>query len=49
MSFYGGNMKRLFDNTNFSNMNLKNRFFRFATWETMADNKGHMTEKLYNV
>lgn len=49
MSFYGGTMKRLFDNTTLSNMNLKNRFFRSATWEAMADNKGHMTEKLYNV
>lgn len=42
-------MKTLFDNTTLSNMNLKNRFFRSATWEAMADNKGHMTEKLYNV
>ncbi len=49
MKFYGGTMKRLFDNTTLSNMNLKNRFFRSATWEAMADNKGHMTEKLYNV
>jgi len=49
MSFYGGKMKMLFDNTTLSNMNLKNRFFRSATWEAMADDKGHMTEKLYNV
>ena len=31
----------LFDNTTLSNMNLKNRFFRSATWEAMADDKGH--------
>jgi 2,4-dienoyl-CoA reductase-like NADH-dependent reductase (Old Yellow Enzyme family) len=42
-------MKNLFNNTILSNMNLKNRFFRSATWEAMADDKGHMTEKLYNV
>lgn len=42
-------MKNLFDNTTLSTMNLKNRFFRSATWEAMADDKGHMTDKLYNV
>ncbi|WP_028829276.1 NADH:flavin oxidoreductase [Proteocatella sphenisci] len=42
-------MKSLFDNTTLSNMKLKNRFFRSATWEAMADSKGHMTEKLRNL
>lgn len=42
-------MKTLFDTTKFSNINQKNRFFRSATWEAMADRKGHMTEKLYKV
>ncbi|MGK0469464.1 MAG: 2,4-dienoyl-CoA reductase-like NADH-dependent reductase (Old Yellow Enzyme family) [Clostridium sp.] len=46
---YGGNMESLFSNTTLGNMNLKNRFFRSATWEAMADDKGHMTEKLYKV
>lgn len=30
-------MKTLFDKTRLSNMHLKNRFFRSATWEAMAD------------
>ncbi|MBU3202790.1 NADH:flavin oxidoreductase [Clostridium algidicarnis] len=42
-------MKSLFDNTTLKNMDLKNRFFRSATWEGMADDKGHITEKLYDV
>lgn len=42
-------MKTLFDNTAIGNMALKNRFFRSATWEAMADSKGHMVERLYEV
>lgn len=42
-------MKKLFDNTTLGNINLKNRFFRSATWEAMADEKGHMTDELYRV
>ena len=42
-------MKTLFDGTRLSNMHLKNRFFRSATWEAMADSKGHLTGKLFDV
>lgn len=42
-------MNTLFDKTTLANMNLKNRFFRSATWEAMADSKGHLTDKLYDV
>lgn len=31
------------------NMTLKNRFIRSATWENMATETGHMTEKLYDI
>lgn len=30
-------------------MELKNRFMRSATWENMATEEGHMTEKLYAI
>ena len=39
-------MKKLFDNTKLLNMDMKNRFFRGALWEALADDKGHMTEEL---
>jgi len=39
-------MKTLFDKTNINGMEIKNRFFRAATWEGMADEKGHLTDKL---
>jgi len=42
-------MKTLFDNTTLANINLKNRFFKSATWEAMAGSKGHLTGKLYDV
>ncbi|MBP1763968.1 MAG: NADH-dependent flavin oxidoreductase, Oye family [Firmicutes bacterium] len=42
-------MKNLFDATVINNMKLKNRFVRSATWENMADEKGHITERLFNV
>lgn len=42
-------MTTLFDKTNLLNMYLKNRFFRSATWEAMADSKGHLTNRLYDV
>jgi 2,4-dienoyl-CoA reductase-like NADH-dependent reductase (Old Yellow Enzyme family) len=42
-------MKTLFDETEINGMKLKNRFVRSATWERMADKKGHLTEKLYDL
>ncbi|MGL4913111.1 MAG: NADH:flavin oxidoreductase [Romboutsia sp.] len=39
-------MKTLFDKSNILNMNMKNRFFRGALWEDLADEKGHMTPEL---
>ncbi|MDK2586138.1 NADH:flavin oxidoreductase [Romboutsia sedimentorum] len=39
-------MKNFFDKTKILNMNMKNRFFRSAVWENLADDKGHLTEKL---
>lgn len=42
-------MKDLFEEVNIGEVKLKNRFFRSATWESMADKKGYMTEGLMNV
>lgn len=42
-------MKGLFDSTTIKNMKLKNRFFKGATWEGLADDRGHMTEELYKM
>ncbi|MBU3130985.1 NADH:flavin oxidoreductase [Clostridium gasigenes] len=42
-------MKTLWDKTNIGNMELKNRFFRGALWEDLADGKGHMTPKLSSI
>lgn len=42
-------MKTLFDKTKLSTMNMKNRFFRGALWESLADEKGHMTDELYSI
>lgn len=42
-------MKNLFDKTEINGMKLKNRFIRAATWEKMADKKGHLTEQLIKV
>ena len=41
-------MKKLFDKTTFGKLELKNRFWRSATWLNMADEKGHVTERLIN-
>nr|WP_086940820.1 NADH:flavin oxidoreductase [Thaumasiovibrio occultus] len=42
-------MSKLFEETRIGNMVLKNRFVRSATWENMATEDGHMTDKLYAV
>lgn len=42
-------MKTLFDKTKILNMEMKNRFIRGALWENLADEKGHMTSKLFNI
>lgn len=42
-------MSTLFTETRIGNMALKNRFVRSATWENMATEDGHMTEKLYGI
>ena len=41
-------MKTLFDLTQLSGMNMKNRFVRSATHDGRADSLGHVTEKLVN-
>jgi len=38
-------MKTLFDTTLLSGIRVKNRFVRSATWEKLADDKGHITDK----
>ncbi|MGL5380377.1 NADH:flavin oxidoreductase [Clostridium sp.] len=42
-------MKTLFDKTKILDMNMKNRFFRGALWEDLADDKGHMTKELSSI
>ncbi|MBC7004835.1 NADH:flavin oxidoreductase [Photobacterium sp. BZF1] len=42
-------MSTLFTETRIGSMTLKNRFMRSATWENMATEDGHMTDKLYAI
>lgn len=42
-------MSTLFTEARIGNMALKNRFIRSATWENMATEDGHMTDKLYAI
>lgn len=42
-------MAKIFEPTAIGRMALKNRLIRSATWENMADDKGHMTDKLFKV
>ncbi|MDF2569603.1 MAG: dehydrogenase [Sporomusa sp.] len=42
-------MKKVFDSTTVKQLNLKNRFFRSATWEGLADQNGHLTKDLSKV
>ncbi|WP_415230826.1 NADH:flavin oxidoreductase [Psychromonas sp.] len=42
-------MSTLYTESRIGNMLLKNRFIRSATWENMATENGHMTDKLYAI
>ncbi|MFA0439059.1 oxidoreductase [Vibrio sp. 10N.286.49.C2] len=42
-------MSSLFTESRIGSMTLKNRFIRSATWENMATEDGHMTDKLYAI
>lgn len=42
-------MKNIFDKTEIKNLKLKNRLFRSATWEALADDNGHFDEEIYNI
>ncbi|MBO6141431.1 MAG: NADH:flavin oxidoreductase [Ruminococcus sp.] len=42
-------MKTIFDKTEIKNLKLKNRLFRSATWEALADENGHFDEEIYNI
>lgn len=42
-------MKTIFDSTEIKNLKLKNRLFRSATWEALADENGHFDEEIYNI
>jgi 2,4-dienoyl-CoA reductase-like NADH-dependent reductase (Old Yellow Enzyme family) len=41
--------RRLFEAAQIGSLTLKNRLVRSATWENMADEKGHITEGLFGV
>ncbi len=45
----GHDLSTLFTEARIGNMTLKNRFVRSATWENMATEDGHMTDKLYAI
>lgn len=42
-------MKQIFEATHIGKLKLKNRLVRSATWENLADEKGHMTYPLYQL
>lgn len=42
-------MKKLFDKTKINGMQMKNRFFKSASWEALATEDGHMTEELVKI
>ncbi|MBR6983164.1 MAG: hypothetical protein IKH75_06480 [Ruminococcus sp.] len=42
-------MKTIFDKTEIKDLKLKNRLFRSATWEALADENGHFDEEIYNI
>lgn len=42
-------MSSVFDNINIGSINCKNRILRSATWEALADEKGFMSDKQYEI
>ena len=42
-------MKTIFDKTEINDLKLKNRLFRSATWEALADENGHFDEEIYRI
>lgn len=42
-------MKTIFDKTTMKNLDLKNRLFRSATWEALADENGYFDEEIYRI
>lgn len=42
-------MSTLFNESQIGKLSLKNHFMRSATWENMATDDGHMTDKLYAI
>ena len=42
-------MKTIFDKTEINDLKLKNRLFRSATWEALADADGHFDEEIYRI
>lgn len=42
-------MKRLFDESGLGTLKLKNRFFRSATWESLAEDSGHINDRILSI
>ena len=42
-------MKTIFEKTEINDLKLKNRLFRSATWEALADVDGHFDEEIYHI
>ena len=42
-------MKNIFDKTKPGNLQLRNRLIRSATWEALADERGHFSEEIYGI
>jgi len=42
-------VKTIFDNTKLNNLKLRNRLFRSATWEGLANPDGTLTDEIYDI
>ena len=42
-------MKTIFDKTNLSNLQLRNRLIRSAKLEALADEHGHFSKEIYGI